>query len=120
MSSSSAKGLKRNLWHEQLTDKFFSYLMASYFCAHNYSKLVSVTYESPRFIKPFGTAFEVSLVCMCNTLMIFFYRHLTTATLWSPLVYGIPLPAVPLPLCMSKCDSHVMWDFQITTLRTCL
>lgn len=104
---------ERQLWNEQCMSKFFPYLMASYFRAPNYSRLVSVTCESRLFIKPFKTAFAVNLVCIWNTLMTFLYRQLSTTTLLSPLVYGIPLPAVPLPICVSKRDSCVRWDFQI-------
>jgi len=62
-------------------------------------------------------AFAVSFVFMRNTTMTILYRQLAIATLWLPLVYGVPLP---LPLCVSKRDSHVMWDIQIITLRKCL
>jgi len=88
--------------------------MASYFCAPNYSGVVSVPCESPLFIS-FRMAFAVNLVCMRNTMITILYRQLATATLWLPLVYG-----EPLPLCVSKRDSHVTWDFQIMTLRKCL
>jgi len=38
--------------------------MASRFCSSNYSRLVSVSYESPFFTKFFTTPYSVSVTCM--------------------------------------------------------
>ena len=38
--------------------------MASRFCSSNYNRLVSVSYESPFFRKPFTTPYSVSMTCM--------------------------------------------------------
>jgi hypothetical protein len=51
-------------------------MMASYFCSFNYSRLISVSCESPCFRKIFKTPFTVGFVCMWTTWILFVTENL--------------------------------------------
>ena len=77
--------------------------MTLYFCSSNCSRLVSVIYESPFFIKSFKMSFTVIQVCLINYPNIILSGNLdelhqwcaqdacgSWATLWKLLSYNLP------------------------------